>query len=571
MAVPIIVVTPNPGFGELICQILEEAGGYSLALTINSEDALMVSKKENPAVCIVDGDLKENIPDFVVELKKIVPDMLVVFIPQDATTEDDEAKVNADGYLAKPFYLPDLVTTVHEVVQKSKSKNANRTPTGPLTRIVPNADNNPQSTSGIQDANYEPQVDRPDWLKDVDIAAQHLARLSLESSSQASLITRGEKVWAYAGELPQPAVQELAETVAKYYSVDSKSDLARFIHLEATGGEYMLYATGIEGDYILALVFNAEMPFSKIRSHASKLAKALTERPQNKNISPNNDVESIDIAPADENNIENMLEDVPPPIPTDWIPDGEPSEGRKSFLEDLIENDILVDSPLAKSFTTEPISESQTELNQENVEVSLAYDEDEYGVEVVEDGEVPLSGIEKSDILQSEDTMVSASRTGLRSDLQETLPSGVPYDADTGIYKLEPVSPSVYNLTYACVLIPRLPGHHLTGILATNLSEWITQLSLAFGWRLEHLSIRPEYLQWLINVPPATSPGYLMRIIRQHSSRRMFVEFPRMIDENPSGDFWAPGYLIMSGNQPPPPQLVKDFIKDTRRRQGISR
>jgi hypothetical protein len=40
--------------------------------------------------------------------------------------------------------------------------------------------------------------------------------------------------------------------------------------------------------------------------------------------------------------------------------------------------------------------------------------------------------------------------------------------------------------------------------------------------------------------------------------------------DNPSGDFWAPGYLIMGGLQPHPPQLVKDYIKQTRQRQGIS-
>ena len=60
-----------------------------------------------------------------------------------------------------------------------------------------------------------------------------------------------------------------------------------------------------------------------------------------------------------------------------------------------------------------------------------------------------------------------------------------------------------------------------------------------------------------------------MKIIRQHTSRRMYVEFPRLEETNPSGDFWAPGYLIMSGSQAPPAQLVKDFIERTRKRQGI--
>ena len=60
-----------------------------------------------------------------------------------------------------------------------------------------------------------------------------------------------------------------------------------------------------------------------------------------------------------------------------------------------------------------------------------------------------------------------------------------------------------------------------------------------------------------------------MRIMRQQTSEKIFTEFPRMKKENPSGDFWAPGYLIMGGTQPHPPQLVKDYIKQTRVRQGV--
>jgi hypothetical protein len=60
-----------------------------------------------------------------------------------------------------------------------------------------------------------------------------------------------------------------------------------------------------------------------------------------------------------------------------------------------------------------------------------------------------------------------------------------------------------------------------------------------------------------------------MRILRQHTSDNIFAEFPQYKKDNPSGDFWAPGYLIMGGSQPPPAQLIKDYINQTRVRQGI--
>jgi REP element-mobilizing transposase RayT len=143
--------------------------------------------------------------------------------------------------------------------------------------------------------------------------------------------------------------------------------------------------------------------------------------------------------------------------------------------------------------------------------------------------------------------------------------------ADARRISLEPVHAGVYHLTYACLLLPRFAADFLTGDVADKLSEWMPIICVAFGWRLEFLAVRPEYLQWVANVPPATSPGYVMRIMRQQTSQKLFSGFPSLKKDNPSGDFWAPGYLIMGGTQPHPSQLVKDYIKQVRRRQGSDR
>ena len=72
--------------------------------------------------------------------------------------------------------------------------------------------------------------------------------------------------------------------------------------------------------------------------------------------------------------------------------------------------------------------------------------------------------------------------------------------------------------------MPRFVSHAIVGDLANYISDWMPTLCVAFGWRLEHLSVRPEYLQWVVNVQPNTSPGHLMRIMRQQSSEKIFSE-----------------------------------------------
>ena len=88
---------------------------------------------------------------------------------------------------------------------------------------------------------------------------------------------------------------------------------------------------------------------------------------------------------------------------------------------------------------------------------------------------------------------------------------------------------------------------------------------------MEGLSIRPEYLQWTVQVAPSVSPGNLVKIMRQRTSMHIFNSFAHLREQNPSGDLWAIGYLIVSGSQPPSPQLLRDYIIQTRKRQGISR
>jgi REP element-mobilizing transposase RayT len=146
----------------------------------------------------------------------------------------------------------------------------------------------------------------------------------------------------------------------------------------------------------------------------------------------------------------------------------------------------------------------------------------------------------------------------------------VPKSTDEVRVVLEPVESHPYDLSYTSLLIPRFPAHLLMGDLADCLHGWMKQICISFGWRLEFISIRPEYLQWALRVPPVTPPAYFMRIFRQQTSLQIMSEFPRIKRQNLSDDFWAPGYLVIFGARPQPPELIQEFIRLTRQQQGIT-
>jgi REP element-mobilizing transposase RayT len=95
------------------------------------------------------------------------------------------------------------------------------------------------------------------------------------------------------------------------------------------------------------------------------------------------------------------------------------------------------------------------------------------------------------------------------------------------------------------------------------------QLCLAVGWRLEHLSIHSDHIQWIAGAPLTTSPAFLVRTLRQRTSRYIFTLFPSLADENPSEDFWAPGFFISGGKQTIQPHFVDSYIHEIREHQGV--
>lgn len=411
-----------------------------------------------------------------------------------------------------------------------------------------NAISQPQPTPASQNVNTTTP-----WLNDVTRAAQHLTRITLGSSAQAALITRRNDLWAYAGGLSQEAASEVAQAVTRNWDGQKGSDLLRFIRLESTKAEHMLYATRLTTDAVLALVFEAETPFSTIRGKASQLVKDFSaerfespklentgvENPKVQSAGTSQEVVTPD-ADEDEDainipSISHILNNIPSPNP-------QPVLNR---VEDSAATRASTPQSNVPAFKQEPAPEPAAERA---VETNFAFNRIDYAA---------------SPSVQRPETPVARPLPGSNDVTRES-----PTTEAARKLTVEPATAGMYHINYACLLIPRFSNHYITGDLAERLGEWLPNICIAFGWRLEYLAVRPEYLQWVANVQPNTAPGYLMRIMRQQTSTKIFSEIIRLKREIPSGDFWAPGYLIMSGTQPHPPQLVRDYIRQTRQRQG---
>lgn len=529
MATNVIVVTPSPNFGESIRSSLEETGEYRVFSVSSKASAIVRADEESCKMAFLDLEMGEAwVEDVAGSLRTVLPDIKLFILAQDETPPALDS-IRPWTLVRKPLQLPQLLRTLSG-------------------RPAP-------SMPGSDPVQKEP--DHSAWLSDVSKAAQHLTRLTLESSSQAALIARNNEVWAYAGQLSQEAAREIVRVMVKAWEAGKGGDLLRFVRLESTKADHMLYATELSEGMLLALVFDAETPFSTIRSQANQLTNSLSggEPPRNEEprlswpkgtrsqtgsplASEVSDDDEIDL-PL----ITDILTDIPAPNPE-------------------------MDSPLNLSFT-ETEMDADRPLDPGETRRSIFSGESSPPIPVNDllNSRKRASELDETRVSQSEARPRTPVRGPMPGELNETRPQGK--SKLPGHIVLEPATAGVYHLTYACLLVPRLTTHYLTGDIADRLSEWLADICISFGWRLEHIAVRPEYLQWVVNVPPATSPGRVMRVVREQTSEKIFVAFPRLKRENPSGDFWAPGYLIMGGSQPHPAQLVKDYIKQIRQRQGI--
>lgn len=526
----LLLVTGDAGLADGMQQGIGQAG-YRLLVAKDRDEAVHLTDAENCPIALLDLELGERPVVEIGRALHTVDPSIVLILFSDTDTPPALDEIRPWVLMRKPSLLPEVLTMLNNKPFQPKPSQTNGSP---------------------------PEVrDELPWLSDVTKAAQHLTRLTLESSAQAALITRRHNLWAYAGQLAQEAAKELATTVTRHWDGQKGSDLLRFVRLEATKAEHMLYATRLAEDVVLALVFDAETPFSTIRMQAGQLVNRLSspgltevvepiERQDPPAAAPEAPTEFIEEEEGELDpeflNIASILSDVPPPSPSVKTPK------------------VPLEQTGTRPSRSRPRKSNRESSPAIHVDDLLISNNDQTVEHVVEDFDATMPSKSR----RRPETPIRRPSTG---ELDETRPHSITEVA--GRVMLEPITPGLYNLPYACLLIPRFTSHYLTGDISDRLSEWLPQICVAFGWRLEYLAVRPEYVQWVVNVPPAASPGYLMRIMRQQTSEKVFTEFPRLKKENPSGDFWAPGYLIMGGTQPHPPQLVKDYIRQTRTRQGI--
>ncbi|MCX6069634.1 MAG: response regulator [Chloroflexi bacterium] len=325
MALPVLVVDPDPELAALVQQSLEKEYACRVGLAANSSEALAAARASEYRLAIVDldmPDLRES--DLVRRLRSLQPGMLVLALSANPGALTAEP-LGIHASLPKPFYLPDLMAKIRQMIsalQLSPDEAAAARIQGPAHRLGSAAE-----------------------------AARLVARGARDSGAYLVLLTRDGRRWVHAGPMPQPHVEQVVARIQEYgIRPDTPGAVARYVRFSGAVDAFLLYCLSLADDYLLAVLYPARVPFGSVRRQAERLADMLSQpsapagTPSRASVKPMAADEVIrlphDWVPQPSARINlpflDARPEVPPPppraapdprqaaLPGDWLPGGAP-------------------------------------------------------------------------------------------------------------------------------------------------------------------------------------------------------------------------------------------------------
>jgi putative transposase len=271
MATHVLVVDANTAFATMLQQALQDQRGCQVALAVTAAEAVALAAKTAFDLAIVDMGLPDvSGGDAVRGLRAARPHLAVIAIPFNTDPGDPELQaLDVQGFLTKPFFLPTLDSVVEEALSRPVGGVA---PARPAKREQPE----PEPASPPV-----PQTPAPAWLEDRAAAARRLEALLRRTAAGGALLVHGSGLIARAGEYPGEAFDRMGEIVQAHLARDRRGGqgtLMRFVKVASSGLECLLFAMPLAPDLMLALVFQADVPISKVRRQAREAADALLQQ-----------------------------------------------------------------------------------------------------------------------------------------------------------------------------------------------------------------------------------------------------------------------------------------------------
>ena len=275
MSGSILIADANRGFAGMLQQAIVEAG-FSCQTAASVREAIDLASSAQVSLAIIDLDLPDAVPSaFIADLRRASPGIILLGIPPD-----DEAKarelptLGLQGTLTKPFYMPDFIPQLKTLLSEPPPALKEASTPGLLAAeekllemLGIGGVETPLRPGSPAPAHVEAEPPARELdFPDATHASAMLARLTAGTATRASLLNREGKLFAFAGELSADHALQAARLVAGGWNRHERGVWLRYMRLQGTEEDLLLYSTPASGRYVLALVFPSHTPVREARS-----------------------------------------------------------------------------------------------------------------------------------------------------------------------------------------------------------------------------------------------------------------------------------------------------------------
>lgn len=266
----ILIVDASPGFAGMLQQALSSVG-FQCALAHTGREAFQIASNGSIDLAIIDFHLPDGpAEELVGALKAVHPSTLLLGIPPDNDPDNPLIPMlGMQGAITKPFYLPDLVPFIADLLGADVP---------PLAEVFPEEPETTEEES-IKPPPPKKSTRSIPWLENAGRASAWLERLTSENSVLACLITRGADLHAGAGSLSREKLSLVARRVSEMWAEIPGGVIAQYVRLPPEDEEIFLYSVSLALNFDLTLLFDRKTSLSAARRRAKAFEKALDQPP----------------------------------------------------------------------------------------------------------------------------------------------------------------------------------------------------------------------------------------------------------------------------------------------------
>ncbi|MFW5908995.1 MAG: IS200/IS605 family transposase [Desulfosalsimonas sp.] len=99
---------------------------------------------------------------------------------------------------------------------------------------------------------------------------------------------------------------------------------------------------------------------------------------------------------------------------------------------------------------------------------------------------------------------------------------------------------AVYNVNYHFVWCVKYRRKVLVGEIENRLKQIFHEIAKVKGFEIKSMEIMPDHVHIFAIAHPKIAPGYMYKMLKGISGRRLFIEFPEIKSKLWKGRLWNP-------------------------------